>query len=45
MSAIYEYLMHAREQDIRRRLRRASRRPYARESVRSQSNTQTRESR
>ena len=45
MTAMYEYLMYAREQDIKRRLKRASGRPFARDVLRSKSDPATRVSR
>jgi hypothetical protein len=45
MSAIYEYLMQAREQDIKRRVRRASGRPSVRDVLRSKADATTREPR
>ena len=45
MSAIYEYLMQAREQDIKRRIKQASGRSYIRNVQRSKVDPAARECR
>ena len=45
MSALYEYLMQARERDIKRRIRQASARPSARDISGNTSDPATKEHR